>query len=115
MTSRTRRLAFATLHQISEFLERIVGIIQPCPMCGERGQWFAFGGWMSQLAGDLRGKRRRLCKWCGWYVDADGFAWACLYKGAPAWAIKSDLKEEEHKKTAYIPWEIYEKAMEAHK
>ncbi len=106
-----KNIWFFIVHQAGDFLTLTwIGSRLKCPMCGTYGYWRPFGGFISRAFGDNRGKRRWLCKWCGWFVEEEGWAWASLYKGAPAWALKRDMTEEQLK-TAYTPKSVYEKAM----
>ncbi len=103
-------IPFRIVHQIADLLVFLwIGRRLKCPACESLGFWRPFGGWLSRAFGDNRGKRRWLCKWCGWYVDEGGFYKGVLYKGAPAWTLTHELTEEQ-KKTAYTPKEIFDKA-----
>lgn len=57
-----------------------------CPYCAAVGTYKPHGGWLDR--DDTRGVRRWVCKWCGYYRDAEGEQIAVLGRGV--WEFKKD-------------------------
>jgi hypothetical protein len=58
-----------------------------CPHCGKIGTFKPHGGRADRRAGDTRGVRRWLCKWCGYYLGPEGVQQAFPSAEHGAWAL----------------------------
>ena len=59
-----------------------------CPNCKAVGTWKPHGGYFDRL--DLRGAKRWLCKWCGYYRGPEGDKWCAIHEH-PFWELKDDI------------------------
>lgn len=79
-------LRFNIKHQFFDLL-RLVGLRDRlrCPSCKAIGTWKPHGGWLDKPSG----KRRWLCKFCGYYIGPEGYLLAYPSDKTEAWEIGS--------------------------
>jgi hypothetical protein len=58
-----------------------------CPSCRAVGTFKPHGGMADRRQGDLRGERRWLCKWCGFYIGPEGVLRAWPHPVQRVWVL----------------------------
>ena len=83
-------LGFEARHIVLDALYRLLGMRARlrCPNCRAVGTYKPHGGAFDRL--DVKGTRRWLCKWCGFYEDAGRRALARPSTERGCWVLPED-------------------------
>jgi hypothetical protein len=95
---------FNFYHLLCDF-SRIVGLRDRlrCPWCHKVGTWKPHGGWLD--TSDTAGKRRWLCKWCGFFWSKDKIGFAKINSERGVWDLKGDGPTPEQRLGKEVdPW-----------
>lgn len=83
-----------------------------CLNCGAVGTFKPHGGWADRRAGDTRGARRWLCKYCGYYIGPEGVLQAFPHREIGTWVLPEPFYTDVGPPTA-TPEEVVQAALGA--